>query len=69
MNRNARTLYLQSNKEELVKLMKRKRRRLGEKEEERVKKLRVLVLIDWAFQLCLCQTLILRETQCWPEVD
>jgi len=67
MNRNARTLYLQSNKEELVKLMKRKRRRLGEKEEERVKKLRVL--IDWAFQLCLCQTLILRETQCWPEVD
>jgi len=67
MNRNARTLYLQSNKEELVKLMKRKRRRLGEKEEKRVKKLRVL--IDWAFQLCLCQTLILRETQCWPEVD
>jgi len=67
MNRNARTLYLQSNKEELVKLMKRKRRRLGEKEEERVEKLRVL--IDWAFQLCLCQTLILRETQCWPEVD
>ena len=65
MNRNARTLYLQSNKEELVKLMKR--RRLGEKEEKRVKKLSVL--IDWAFQLCLCQTLILRETQCWPEVD
>ena len=65
MNRNARTLYLQSNKEELVKLMKR--RRLGEKEEKRVKKLSVL--IDWAFKLCLCQTLILRETQCWPEVD
>lgn len=65
MNRNARTLYLQSNKEELVKLMKR--RRLGEKEEKRVKKLSVL--IDWAFPLCLCQTLILRETQCWPEVD
>ena len=67
MNRNACTLYLQGNKEKLVKLVKRRRnaqwRKVGqivERLEERLKKLKVL--LDWG-GLCrfafLCQGTVL----------